>query len=112
MSEIQEITLGHETFRVAEMPFGKVKKLLPLIGSLGNSDPMRMSNEQFDALSQILVLGLSEEHPDLTAARIDSLPIKMPQIMKAISTITNAAGLVQDQDAGNVQPGTDQPSMT
>jgi len=103
MSETKEITLGNETFRVAEMPFGKVKKLLPLMGAIGSTDPMQMSEEQFGALTQILLVGISAEHPDVTAEQIDAKPIKLLQITSAIATITQQAGLVSGDAAGKAE---------
>lgn len=90
---IKTITLGDQEFRVRPLVWKQLKIVEPAMGKLHGMKNTGMTTEGMESIGMIMLTAIQPEHPDMTQENLDDLPIKMPEMLAALSVIAEQAGM-------------------
>ena len=102
MSDPQKITLAGIAYPVAPLKFRDLKRILPLLLTLGID-----SEAKIDAQGEIVTAAIRTADPNFTRQAFDDLSPTVPELRAAISAIAILSGL-EPRKAG--APGEAQPA--
>lgn len=88
----EEIKLGGVKYAVRPLPWGVLKKILPLFAEAPRGV---FSPEGGEAFSKILVAALGRDYPDFTTEFLDGIECPFQDIVDAVDVIGRVAGLVK-----------------
>lgn len=103
------VQLGGETFEASPIPLGRLRKLLPAFNRAGIAFAGGTIDEKaFTDLFDVLHHGLGIPHD-----KLESLPATMPELIAALQTVADVAGLrAAPEDGEGNAAATDSSGMT
>jgi hypothetical protein len=93
VDEDPKIVLGRREFAVPEFTWRELKKLMPAMRRCTKIDFGNLTEEDMDALGDLMWMVVTRGAWNSERAEFDNLPIRLPEILAAIPIITRQAGM-------------------
>jgi hypothetical protein len=91
--------------RQARIVVPALMRLMPVLQSLQSGEAAPLSEQDYDAILDVVHAALTRAYPRLTREEFLDLPASTPELIAALAVVTRQTGFFKPADGGEDHPG-------